>query len=84
MIHLSRTRYPTTHAPSAATRASRSRTPATSPGIILIGLGLAALGLTLTAAGGGFEGWSVIGGVVTGVCFVVGVALIVLEHRRVK
>ncbi|WP_378730975.1 hypothetical protein [Nocardia brasiliensis] len=54
------------------------------PGIILVGLGLVGLGLTLTAAGYGFEGWALIGGIATVVCLVVGFAWVILEHRRVK
>jgi hypothetical protein len=54
------------------------------PGIILMALGLAALALTLVAAGDGFEGWSVIGALVTVVCFVAGTAVLLLEHRRIK
>ncbi|MEV3976598.1 hypothetical protein AB0K68_52160, partial [Streptomyces sp. NPDC050698] len=34
------------------------------PGYLLIGLGLATLGLTLVAAGYGFRGWAVIAGAV--------------------
>jgi hypothetical protein len=54
------------------------------PGIILMALGLLALALTLVAAGDGFEGWSVIGGIATVVCFAAGGAVLLLEHRRVK
>ncbi len=42
------------------------------PGYLLIGLGLATLGLTLVAAGYGFRGWAVIAGVVCVVSFIVG------------
>ncbi|MFC8529331.1 hypothetical protein [Nocardia sp. NPDC057227] len=54
------------------------------PGMILVGLGIVLVGLTLVAAGYGFEGWAVIAGIACGVCLVVGVGLVVLEHRRVK
>ncbi|KAF0846905.1 hypothetical protein [Nocardia caishijiensis] len=54
------------------------------PGLILIGLGLALLGITLTAAGYGFGGWAVIGGLACAVCLLTGTALVVAEHRRVK
>ncbi|MCC3330746.1 hypothetical protein [Nocardia abscessus] len=54
------------------------------PGIILVGIGIVSLALTLTAAGYGFEGWAVIAGVVSGLCILVGVVVIVLEHRRIK
>jgi hypothetical protein len=54
------------------------------PGYILIALGLVALGLALTAAGGGFEGWSIIAGIACPVLFAVGVALVLLERKRIK
>ncbi|MCJ0902594.1 hypothetical protein [Rhodococcus sp. ARC_M6] len=54
------------------------------PGYLLIGLGLVALGLALVAAGYGFRGWALIAGVVCVVSFVVGVLVIMREHRRVK
>ncbi len=52
--------------------------------VLLIGLGLATLGLTLVAAGYGFRGWAVIAGVVCVVSFIVGTLAILMEHRRVK
>ncbi|KAA8886121.1 hypothetical protein F3087_26325 [Nocardia colli] len=54
------------------------------PGIILVALGLVGLGLTLTAAGYGFGGWAIIGAIATVALIVVGVLLVVLEHRRLK
>lgn len=54
------------------------------PGYLLIGLGLATLGLTLVAAGYGFRGWSIIAGIVCVVSFIVGTAVILMEHRGVK
>ncbi|MFG1793521.1 hypothetical protein [Nocardia sp. NPDC049149] len=54
------------------------------PGIVLVALGLVGLGLTLTAAGYGFAGWAVIGAVATVLLLVVGVLLVVFEHRRLK
>ncbi|MFI9405060.1 hypothetical protein [Nocardia sp. NPDC052316] len=54
------------------------------PGIILVAIGLVGLGLTLTAAGYGFEGWAIIGAIATVACMVAGVLVIVLEHRRLK
>lgn len=55
------------------------------PGYLLVGLGLATLGLTLVAAGYGFRGWAVIAGSVCVISFIVGGALaILMEHRRVK
>ncbi|MFC9472908.1 hypothetical protein ACWF99_06895 [Nocardia sp. NPDC055002] len=54
------------------------------PGLILAAIGLVLLGLTLTAAGYGFGGWAVIAGVACAVCLVVGIGLVVAEHRRVK
>nr|WP_181697198.1 hypothetical protein [Nocardia sp. GTS18] len=54
------------------------------PGLILIGVGLALLGITLTAAGYGFGGWAIIGGVACAACLLAGTTLVVAEHRRVK
>ncbi|KIA60056.1 hypothetical protein [Nocardia vulneris] len=54
------------------------------PGIVLVALGLVGLGLTLTAAGYGFEGWAIIGAIATVLCFAVGVLVVVAEHRRLK
>ncbi|MBC7303724.1 MAG: hypothetical protein H5T78_22595 [Nocardia sp.] len=54
------------------------------PGLILAAIGLVLLGLTLTAAGYGFEGWALIAGVACAVCLVAGIGIIVAEHRRVK
>lgn len=54
------------------------------PGYLLIGTGIAVLGLFLVAAGYGFEGWALIAGVVCVLCLVVGATLVLLEHRRVK
>ncbi|MFD1812264.1 hypothetical protein [Rhodococcus gannanensis] len=54
------------------------------PGLILVALGMAALGLTLTGAGYGFAGWAWIGAAVCATCLVLGASLVVAEHRRVK
>jgi hypothetical protein len=54
------------------------------PGYLLIGTGIAVLGLFLVAAGYGFTGWAWIAGLVCGLCLVTGTALVLLEHRRVK
>ncbi|WP_405182219.1 hypothetical protein OG225_14835 [Nocardia sp. NBC_01377] len=54
------------------------------PGIILAAVGIVAIALTLTAAGYGFAGWAVIGGIVGVVCLVGGVFLVWAEHRRVQ
>lgn len=54
------------------------------PGIILMGLGLAFLGITLTVAGYGFEGWAWISAAICVACFAVGLATLLLEHRRLK
>lgn len=54
------------------------------PGIIMVALGLVGLALTLTAAGYGFEGWAIIGGIATVVLLLGGVAIVLAEHRRVK
>ncbi|MFD0360720.1 hypothetical protein ACFQZZ_04575 [Nocardia sp. GCM10030253] len=54
------------------------------PGIILFGVGLALVALTLTAAGYGFAGWAVIGGIACALCLATGAVLVIAEHRRVK
>lgn len=54
------------------------------PGYFMVALGLAALGLTLTAAGGGFEGWAMIGSIACVVFLVGGVGLVLLQRKRVK
>ncbi|WP_415973918.1 hypothetical protein [Rhodococcus sp. 077-4] len=54
------------------------------PGYICIGLALVSLGLTLTAAGYGFEGWAWMGAVLAPVLLVAGIVLVLLERRRVK
>ena len=52
------------------------------PSIILCGLALAALALTLTAAGYGFAGWAVICAVICVACGIAGVTWLLLERRR--
>ncbi|TLG09829.1 hypothetical protein FEK35_14465 [Nocardia cyriacigeorgica] len=54
------------------------------PGIVMCALGLVAVALTLTAAGYGYEGWAIVGGIAAAVLLIGGVAVIALEHRRVK
>lgn len=54
------------------------------PAYLLIGVGLAALGLALVAAGYGFLGWALIAGTVCVVSFVVGIIAVLLERRRIK
>ncbi|QSE95233.1 hypothetical protein JWS13_44855 [Rhodococcus pseudokoreensis] len=54
------------------------------PGYILIAAGIAVLGLTLVAAGYGFEGWALIGEIACVLCLVLGTVLVLLERRRVK
>ncbi|MFD4462580.1 hypothetical protein [Nocardia sp. NPDC058480] len=54
------------------------------PGLILAALGLVLLAVTLTAAGYGFAGWAVLAGVACAVCLVMGIGLVVAEHRWVK
>ena len=54
------------------------------PGYFLVALGLVALGLALTAAGGGFEGWTMIAGASCVVLFVAGVGLVLFQRKRVK
>ncbi|NNH70726.1 hypothetical protein HLB23_12765 [Nocardia uniformis] len=52
--------------------------------IDVYGLGIIAMALTLTAAGYGFEGWAILGTVATVLLLTSGIAIIVIEHRRVK
>ncbi|OZC63717.1 hypothetical protein CH251_26290 [Rhodococcus sp. 06-462-5] len=54
------------------------------PGYICIGMALVSLGLTLTAAGYGFTGWVWIGAIAAPVLLVAGIALVLLERKRVK
>ncbi|WP_156959731.1 hypothetical protein [Nocardia sp. BMG51109] len=54
------------------------------PGMTLIAVGLVALAATLTAAGYGFTGWTVVGAVVAAVCLIGGATLVVVEHRRIR
>jgi hypothetical protein len=54
------------------------------PGIILCGLALAALGLTLTAAGYGFAGWALIGAVICVGCAITGISWLLVERRRMN
>ncbi|GGG20120.1 hypothetical protein GCM10007304_37510 [Rhodococcoides trifolii] len=54
------------------------------PGYFLVALGLAALGLALTAAGGGFEGWTMIAGVSSVVLIAAGIGLVLFQRKRVK
>ncbi|MBL1076870.1 hypothetical protein JK358_20970 [Nocardia sp. 2] len=54
------------------------------PGIILCALAIIALAATLTAAGYGFEGWVLVGGIATVVLGGAGITWILLEHKRVK
>lgn len=54
------------------------------PGLVLAGIGIIMVALTLTAAGYGFEGWAVLGAIVSVLCLGIGAALMVIEHRRIK
>lgn len=54
------------------------------PGLLLSGLGMAALAMTLTAAAYGFTGWAVVGACVCVLGLVGGVAWVTIEHRRIK
>ncbi|WP_336082611.1 hypothetical protein [Nocardia sp. SSK8] len=54
------------------------------PGLLLIGVGIVLLAATLTAAGYGFVGWTVLAGVLCGVCMLAGIAIVLAEHRRIK
>ncbi|MGW6728546.1 hypothetical protein ACWF9G_21815 [Nocardia sp. NPDC055029] len=54
------------------------------PGLILVALGIVLLGVTLTGAGYGFEGWAFITGTLCAICLIGGALLVFGEHRRVK
>ncbi|WP_228816643.1 DUF6480 family protein [Nocardia transvalensis] len=54
------------------------------PGLTLVAIGVVALAATLTAAGYGFPGWTLLGAIVTVVCLAAGAVIITAEHRRVK
>lgn len=54
------------------------------PGYVCIGAALALMGLTLTAAASGFEGWAWMGAVAVPLLALLGVVLVLLEHKRVK
>ncbi|KQU30284.1 hypothetical protein HQ325_17420 [Rhodococcus sp. BP-349] len=54
------------------------------PGYFLMALGFVALGLGLTAAGGGFEGWVLVAGIACPVLLLAGLAVVLLERKRVK
>ncbi|WP_405182103.1 hypothetical protein OG225_14085 [Nocardia sp. NBC_01377] len=54
------------------------------PGIVLWAIGIVALGLTLTAAAYGFNGWAIIAAIVCAVGILGGSGWLVLEHRRIK
>ncbi len=54
------------------------------PGYFVIALGLGALGLALVAAGYGFSGWAMILFPATVVLWAAGLALVLLERKRVK
>ncbi|WP_339329453.1 hypothetical protein [Rhodococcus opacus] len=54
------------------------------PGFLLLGIGIALLAMALVAAGYGIEGWAVVAGTVCVLCFLSGIVLVLLEHRRVK
>ncbi|MGW0246484.1 hypothetical protein ACWDYH_07565 [Nocardia goodfellowii] len=54
------------------------------PGIVLVMLGIVGLALTVTAAGYGFTGWAIIGGIATVLCLGIGAFLVFAEHRRVR
>ncbi|MFE3542640.1 hypothetical protein ACFXK0_06690 [Nocardia sp. NPDC059177] len=54
------------------------------PGLLFVGFGIVLLAATLTAAGYGFAGWAVIAGVLCGVCMLVGIGIVLAEHRRIK
>lgn len=54
------------------------------PGYVCMGLALGALGMTLTAAAYGFAGWMWIGSVAVLVFAAAGLAIVLIERKRVK
>ncbi|MBJ8347107.1 hypothetical protein [Antrihabitans sp. YC2-6] len=54
------------------------------PGLVLVAIGMAALGVSLTSAGYGFAGWALLSAGVCALCLGAGVLIMVLAHRRVK
>ncbi|WP_228001511.1 hypothetical protein [Nocardia australiensis] len=52
------------------------------PGLILCAFGIVGIACTLTAAGSGFTGWAQIGAVATAALWIVGIAALIVEHRR--
>ncbi|WP_254189768.1 hypothetical protein [Nocardia noduli] len=54
------------------------------PGIVLWALGIVALGLALTAAAYGFNGWAIIAAIVCAIAILTGTGWLLLEHRRIK
>lgn len=54
------------------------------PGYGLIGVAIVTLGMTLVAAGYGFQGWAWIAGAICAFSLVLGTTLVLHEHRRVK
>lgn len=56
----------------------------TWPGYGLIGIAIVTLGMTLVAAGYGFQGWALIAGLICAASLGLGTALVFIEHRRVK
>ncbi|MFC9518097.1 hypothetical protein ACFTSD_20405 [Nocardiaceae bacterium NPDC056970] len=54
------------------------------PGYALVGVAIVTLGMALVAAGYGFAGWAWIAGTICAVSLVLGSALVLAEHRRVK
>lgn len=52
------------------------------PALVLCGLGIAAFGMTITAAASGFRGWAIVGAIVTVALFLAGLLLIRFEYFR--
>ncbi|KIQ07944.1 hypothetical protein ASG56_15700 [Rhodococcus sp. Leaf7] len=85
MVHQNENEQPQDFARTTRAHAGEAITDSRAwPGYILIALGLMSLGLTLTAAGGGFEGWVLIAGIACPVLLLAGLALVLLERKRVK
>ncbi|WP_433565145.1 hypothetical protein ACQP1O_07595 [Nocardia sp. CA-151230] len=56
--------------------------PGEGPALVLCLLGIACLGMTLTAAASGYHGWAILGAIATAVLIVSGLLMIRFEYFR--
>ncbi|MFE2999569.1 hypothetical protein ACFXG4_31760 [Nocardia sp. NPDC059246] len=56
--------------------------PGEGPALVLCLLGIASLGMTLTAAASGYHGWAILGAIATAVLIVSGLLMIRFEYFR--